>query len=357
MVIYLCSNIIKTERNLKLSRLQEFIDYLEEQVKIGSIYVLGSQGQTGTQITESWIKYREHYVAYNYNRAIALWKERIKAGFTSLRAYDCSGLGIYWLYNLKRIFSGDLSANGMYGKCTPISRTSLKKGDWVFRKKTTGRKYHIGYIVDDELNVIESMGRSDGVVKRPLNASGTSYWNAYGRPNAFKSEIEANDAPAGYTRLLKLVNPYMSGSDVLAVQTKLQELGYFKGSLGGNFGPITQAAVIAFQKANKLEVDGIVGIKTWNALFAAKSVEPTKPTPTPTPTVQYSRLLKVISPYMRGDDVKAVQTALKAAGYDPKGIDGVYGENTESAVKAFQKAKKIEVDGIVGKITWGKLIG
>jgi peptidoglycan hydrolase-like protein with peptidoglycan-binding domain len=336
-----------------LSKLQEFIDYLEEQVKIGSIYVLGSQGQTGTQITESWIKYREHYNAYNYNRAIALWKERIKAGFTSLRAYDCSGLGIYWLYNLKKLFSSDMSANSMYKQCTQISKTNLKRGDWVFRGSSS-KKTHIGYVVDDELNVIESMGRSDGVVKRPLNASGTSYWEYFGRPKVFATEIESNNAPAGYTRLLKLVNPYMSGADVLAVQTKLQELGYFKGSLGGNFGPITQSAVLAFQKASGLEVDGIVGTKTWNKLFDENPIESV---PTPTPTIQYSRLLKVTDPYMRGEDVETAQTALKTAGYDPKGIDGIYGKNTESAVKAYQKAKKLEVDGIVGQITWGKLIG
>lgn len=71
-----------------------------------------------------------------------------------------------------------------------------------------------------------------------------------------------------YTRLLKnLGKPYMHGNDVLAVQTELKRLGFFNGSLGGNYGPITKAAVRAYQKAKKLKVDGIVGPITWGALF------------------------------------------------------------------------------------------
>ena len=38
-------------------------------------------------------------------------------------------------------------------------------------------------------------------------------------------------------------------------------------------------------------------------------------------------------------------------------VDGVYGQNTEAAVKAFQKREKIGVDGKVGLKTWHKLLG
>ena len=63
-----------------------------------------------------------------------------------------------------------------------------KKGCFVFRKNIKGRAYHIGYVVDDELNVVESKGRDDGVVKRPINAS-IGYWNAFGIPSFFAEEI------------------------------------------------------------------------------------------------------------------------------------------------------------------------
>ena len=43
------------------------------------------------------------------------------------------------------------------------------------RAGTKGKAHHIGYIVDESLNVIEAKGRDDGVVKRSLNASESGY--------------------------------------------------------------------------------------------------------------------------------------------------------------------------------------
>src|SRR4030088_1859319 len=48
--------------------------------------------------------------------------------------------------------------------------------------------------------------------------------------------------------------------------------------------------------------------------------------------------------------VRDLQQALKALGHDPGPIDGVFGDATESAVKAFQQEKEITVDGVVGKV-------
>jgi peptidoglycan hydrolase-like protein with peptidoglycan-binding domain len=51
-------------------------------------------------------------------------------------------------------------------------------------------------------------------------------------------------------------------------------------------------------------------------------------------------------------DVRDLQQALKALDHDPGPIDGVFGARTTNAVKAFQQAKEIAVDGIVGRVTW-----
>lgn len=51
-------------------------------------------------------------------------------------------------------------------------------------------------------------------------------------------------------------------------------------------------------------------------------------------------------------EVRDLQAALKALGHDPGPVDGDFGTRTESAVKAFQQAREIAADGIVGRITW-----
>ena len=57
----------------------------------------------------------------------------------------------------------------------------------------------------------------------------------------------------------------------------------------------------------------------------------------------------------KGEDVKTLQTALNEAGYDCGKVDGIFGKNTQKAVKAFQKDKGLKVDGIVGRNTWTAL--
>lgn len=56
-----------------------------------------------------------------------------------------------------------------------------------------------------------------------------------------------------------------------------------------------------------------------------------------------------------GYPVTKVQYLLTKLGYDPGGIDGTFGSLTESAVKAYQTAKSLVVDGIVGPATWTSL--
>ena len=50
--------------------------------------------------------------------------------------------------------------------------------------------------------------------------------------------------------------------------------------------------------------------------------------------------------------IEEVQRALKAAGFNPGKIDGKFGEKTKTAIRAFQKAHDLKVDGKVGADTW-----
>jgi hypothetical protein len=69
-------------------------------------------------------------------------------------------------------------------------------------------------------------------------------------------------------RTLSLQDPHLQGQDVEAAQQRLLGLGYAQvGAADGIFGPNTSAAVSTFQILNELEVDGILGPRTWERLF------------------------------------------------------------------------------------------
>lgn len=58
------------------------------------------------------------------------------------------------------------------------------------------------------------------------------------------------------------------GDKVTKLQTRLQELGYYAGEIDGQFGPGTREAVIAFQKLNGLDADGLAGEETQRVLYS-----------------------------------------------------------------------------------------
>jgi len=73
--------------------------------------------------------------------------------------------------------------------------------------------------------------------------------------------------PADYTRALAHRLPLLRGPDVKAVQRRLDTRGFSPGPVDGLYGRTTEAAVREFQASRNLKVDGIVGPRTWSALF------------------------------------------------------------------------------------------
>lgn len=67
--------------------------------------------------------------------------------------------------------------------------------------------------------------------------------------------------------------------------------------------------------------------------------------------------LKVLKKGSTGSQVKTLQRLLNALGYSCGSVDGDFGANTLNALKKYQKAKKLDADGICGKNTWSKLLG
>ncbi|WP_302570594.1 peptidoglycan-binding protein [uncultured Clostridium sp.] len=148
-----------------------------------------------------------------------------------------------------------------------------------------------------------------------------------------------------YSRILKLTSPLMYGEDIRAVQNKLNSLGYVAGTADGYYGNMTRNAVINFQSKKGLAADGDVGPTTWSALFNTSTSGGSG----------YSRILKLTSPLMYGEDIKAVQNRLNSLGYNAGTADGYYGNGTRTAVINFQTAKGLDADGDVGPTTWNAL--
>jgi len=133
-----------------------------------------------------------------------------------------------------------------------------------------------------------------------------------------------------------------TGAEVMQLQTALNKLGFNPGPIDGIFGPKTETAVKAFQSTKGLLVDGIVGRNTWAAIDKALQNPPLPTHP----------LLRSGS---TGVAVKYLQESLTKLGYTPGPIDGIFGPKTEAAVRSFQKAKGLVVDGIVGNNTWAAI--
>jgi peptidoglycan hydrolase-like protein with peptidoglycan-binding domain len=102
-------------------------------------------------------------------------------------------------------------------------------------------------------------------------------------------------------------------------------------TVDGAYGSRTVAAVTSFQRANGLAADGVVGPATWPKLVV---------------TVQQGA---------SGNAVRALQSQLNAHGY-ALAVDGVFGSGTNAAVRSFQSARGLTVDGIAGANTWRALV-
>jgi N-acetylmuramoyl-L-alanine amidase len=134
-----------------------------------------------------------------------------------------------------------------------------------------------------------------------------------------------------------------SGESVRDLQFRLRRLGVATGDdPPGAFASGTEKAIRRFQEERGLRADGICGPHTWSAIVEAGFELGDR--------VLYSRW-----PMLHGDDVAELQRRLSTLGFDPGGVDGIYGEGTARALGEFQRNVGIGNDGICGPRTLGEL--
>ena len=163
--------------------------------------------------------------------------------------------------------------------------------------------------------------------------------------------------PAPTSSVLKLG---ASGQAVRSLQQRLKTLGFYKGSVDGDFGKGTETALKAFQARNKLTTDGIAGPATLNRLNSNKALRATTPKPTPKPTPRPTPTPRVnpnlyLKKGMSGSDVRRMQERLIELGYLTGSASGRFDSVTEQAVFAFQRRNVSYADGIAGPMTLEKL--
>jgi N-acetylmuramoyl-L-alanine amidase len=100
----------------------------------------------------------------------------------------------------------------------------------------------------------------------------------------------------------------------------------------------TEAAVQAFQRDRGLHDHGRCDEPTWLALVEASWRLGDRP-------------LRLVAPFLRGDDVGTLQTWLGRLGFDCGRVDGIFGPATARALEDFQRNCGVDVDGVCGPAT------
>lgn len=242
-----------------MKTITDFINYLTYHVN-RSIYIWGGSGQQPPFLCPDWIRKVEQSKSYA-DKAIKLFNKRLAQFGNDFMAFDCSGFIVKFLLD-NQLIKSDSTAKGLYfNYCSNISiKADLRAGDLVFRKDDDGDICHVGVACGDGY-VIHCKGRDYGVVREKLNSS----WVLAGRLRCLTLGGGYN-FPSWYTgKTLK--KSLLFNAQVVGLQNDLKALGYYKDKIDGKFGSLTFAAVRAFQKDNKLEVDGIVGNQTAKQLY------------------------------------------------------------------------------------------
>lgn len=125
------------------------------------------------------------------------------------------------------------------------------------------------------------------------------------------------------------------------VQIALANLGFYSGKIDGKFGSKTLEALMNFQSARGLTVNGKLDNATLSALGV--TIKPAK-------RIILANNLKLKLGH-RGKNVTALQKELKRLGYYGGKIDGKFEQKTFLAVCRFQVNNSLRVDGIVGRAT------
>ena len=203
---------------------------------------------------------------------------------------------------------------------------------------------------------------ADGIASsKTLAKVATALGNSSSSSSSNSSSSNSSSSSAASSSLLKQGT---KSEAVRTLQQNLKTLGYYTGSVTGNFGPLTKEAVYSFQKANGLSADGVAGEKTLAAISSklkggsssgsSNNSSSSSSSGSNSSSSSTSSLLNTSITLQQGtknDEVLKLQNMLTSLGFYTGNKTGNFGEKTADAVIAYQKSKGLTADGIAGKKT------
>lgn len=222
-----------------------------------------------------------------------------------------------------------LSVDGQVGPATreKLLGSSSDGGSDGFPLKQGSQGANVLYLQNGLWIMCINPNGRDGVFGAGTEAAVRKFQTNYGLA------VDGIVGTATWEKLRSVIRP---------IQQALVNHGYNTGGVDGLAGENTYNAVIAFQQANGLDADGMVGNATKAKLGITSSGGGSGTT---------SATLSVGS---NGSLTRYLQHMLNVLGYNVS-VDGAFGDGTKNAVISFQNKYGLAADGIVGSGTWSKL--
>ena len=255
----------------------------------------------------------------------------------------------YGVSNAKNLLGGNfddytVNSAGLYKNKKAWYTSEPKAGDQIFFKNKSGKICHTGIVYKVDANFIYTIegntssgsgvvANGGAVAKKKYNKT-YAYIAGYGRP-AYDNEKIVNNAK-NRTVTIEIPKPTLKrgnkGNEVKKLQIVLNYILLSNLEVDGEFGNNTYSNLRDFQARYKLEVDGIYGSKSEDAVRRV--------------------LTKVAVPTLKkgskGEEVKNLQKNLNYVLGSKLSIDGDFGKLTDTTLRDFQKKYSLEVDGIYG---------
>ena len=310
-------------------------------------------GDTGDEVEEMTERLRDlGYMDDDVRRYSSAVREAVKL-FQKLNGLTADGVA--GEETLRKLYSSSAVPYGVSG-----SYATLKRGDKGLAAiyQLQRRLKELGYYtiaVDGDYGsgterAVRHFQRINGLEKTGIADSQTQklLYSSSAKP--------ADSSSAEDYKVLSRSSKYHPA--VVPLQRRLKTLGYTVGSADGYFGSQTYRAVREFQRRNGLKATGVADETTQRVLFSSAAISASGASSSSSSSSSSGSYGRQLYWGCEGEDVKQLQKTLLSKGYyQVRTADGVYGQWTYDAVRAFQKDHGLAVDGIAGKNTLRALYG